>query len=147
MKYMVQYKPNREYKEMMNDFDAMLGQIFGGEAQTAKRSPVVDIHETEALYSIEAELPGFSEEDIDVGVEDNILTIKALKEKSEEKDGDERRQYLVKERRGESFQRRFELPKDVDVEQIEGTYKNGLLTLELKKKEEAKPRNIKVKAA
>lgn len=147
MKYMVQYKPNREYKEMMNDFDAMLGQIFGREAQTADRTPVVDIHETEEFYSIEAEIPGFSEEDIDVGVEDNILTIKAVKGETEEKDSNEQRQYLVKERRGESFQRRFELPKDVDVEQINGTYKNGILTLELKKKEEAKPRNIKVKAA
>lgn len=140
MKYMVRYNPNRSYLNLWNDFDALLGNLFDSDSTGHNRSIVVDIRETGDSYLIEAELPGFSEKDIDVKVEDRVLSISASIEKKDE-------QFLVRERRSETFSRSFSLPEDVDVDRIDGNYRNGVLTLSLAKKPETKPRNIKVKAA
>ena len=144
MKYMVRYNPNRSYLNVWNDFDALLGNLFDSDGASRSRSIVVDIRESDDAYLIEAELPGFSEKDIDVKVEDRILSISASKE---EKNGKAEDQFLVRERRSESFSRSFSLPEDVDVDRIDGNYKNGVLSLSLSKKPETKPKNIKVKAA
>lgn len=152
MKYMVRYNPNRSYLNLWNDFDALLGNLFDSNNADHNRSIVVDIRETGDSYLIEAELPGFSEKDIDVKVEDRVLSISASieqkhEQKHEQKDEKKDQQFLVRERRSETFSRSFSLPEDVDVDRIDGNYRNGVLTLSLAKKPETKPRNIKVKAA
>ena len=148
MKYMVRYNPNRSYLNLWNDFDALLGNLFNESNPGSSRSITVDIRENSDSYLIEAELPGFSEQDIDVKVEDRTLSISAAREqKEEQKQNEKDDQYLVKERRSETYSRSFSLPEDVDVEKIDGNYKNGILTLKLVKKPETKPKNIKVKAA
>ncbi len=148
MKYMVRYNPNRSYLNLWNDFDALLGNLFDNGDPAHNRSIVVDIRETGDSYLIEAELPGFSEKDIDVKVEDRVLSISAsIERKHEAKDEKQDDQFLVRERRSESFSRSFSLPEDVDVDRIDGNYRNGVLSLSLAKKPETKPKNIKVKAA
>ncbi|MDY7026728.1 MAG: Hsp20/alpha crystallin family protein [Spirochaetota bacterium] len=148
MKYMVRYNPNRSYLNLWNDFDALLGNLFDSDNAGHNRSIVVDIRETGDSYLIEAELPGFSEKDIDVKVENRVLSISAsIEQKHEQKDEKKDEQFLVRERRSETFSRSFSLPEDVDVDRIDGNYRNGVLTLSLAKKPETKPRNIKVKAA
>jgi HSP20 family protein len=148
MKYMVRYNPNRSYLNLWNDFDALLGNLFDSDSIGHNRSIVVDIRETGDSYLIEAELPGFSEKDIDVKVEDRVLSISAsIEQKHEQKHEKKDEQFLVRERRSETFSRSFSLPEDVDVDRIDGNYRNGILTLSLAKKPETKPRNIKVKAA
>jgi len=148
MKYMVRYNPNRSYLNLWNDFDALLGNLFDNNSADHSRSIVVDIRETGDSYLIEAELPGFSEKDIEVKVEDRVLSISAsIDRKNEQKDEKKDDQFLVRERRSESFSRSFSLPEDVDVDRIDGNYRNGVLTLSLAKKPETKPKNIKVKAA
>lgn len=147
---MVRYNPTKTYGNELYDFDTMLNNLFGTVSTSHRRSPLVDIVENENSYVIEAEVPGYSQEEIDVQVEDNVLTISAgtaeeTKEGSSE--DSEQKEYLVHERKSTEFSRSFALPKDVDVENIEGNYKNGILRLELAKKAEAKPRSIKVKAA
>jgi len=105
--------------------------------------PDVDIKSKDNKYVLEADLPGLTEKDIDVKVENNLLTISSVKEekKEEEKDG-----YILKERHGYSFTRSFVLPKDVDVKKIEAQFKNGMLNITLGKKPEAKPKKIEVQA-
>ncbi len=104
----------------------------------------VDIREEDAEYVVEAELPGLTEKDIEVKVENDMLTIASSKEASrEEKKGG----YLLRERRSESFRRSFVLPADVDREKIEARFENGLLVLSLPKSEAAKPKQIEVKKA
>jgi HSP20 family protein len=150
MNYMVRQRQNGDSYNLFNDFDAVLDNLFNRDYPAGQRSPLVDVRETEDHYTIEAELPGFSEKEIDVQVEDNVLSITARKEVSEEKDKKDSKKedrFLLKERKFESFSRRFSLPGDVDIEQINGDYKNGVLTLSLAKRAEAKPRSIKVKAA
>ncbi len=105
-------------------------------------SPAVDITENAERYTLNAELPGMSKEDVQVTLENNVLTIRGQKKaNTEQKEGDVHRI----ERRYGSFERSFTLPATVDVNRIDAQYKDGVLTLTLPKAEEAKPRAIDVK--
>ena len=127
------------WDEMDRVFDNFL---VDAPARSRSWSPAVDVRENENEYVLEAELPGLTEEDVEVKVEDNLLTIASAKDedKKEEKNG-----YLIRERRSAHFSRSFVLPKDVDAEKIDGVYKNGVLSLHLAKKPESKPKSIKIK--
>jgi len=105
-------------------------------------SPAVDIFDKGGEVVIHAELPGIKKEDIDVRVENNILTIRGKKERKEEvkEEG-----YFRAERAYGSFSRSFSLPSTVEVGKIAAEYRDGILTLRLPKAEEAKPRQIEVK--
>ena len=109
---------------------------------SAYRTPSVDIVENDDRYVLEAELTGLTEKDVDLKVEDNLLTISS--KKTEEKK-EEKRSYLLRERKDYQFTRSFVLPKDVDREHISASFKNGLLTLDLPKLPETKPRKIDIK--
>ena len=89
-----------------------------------------------------AEIPGLTDKDIDLKIEDNILTLSSRKDEAgeEKKDG-----YLIRERRSAEFCRTFVLPKDVNRDQIKAEFENGLLVVTLPKAPEAKPRKIDVK--
>lgn len=104
--------------------------------------PSVDIKEDEKGFTVTAELPGVSQKDVSVEVKDGILTISGEKRFEGEEKGD--RYYRVERCYG-SFTRSFTLSDRVDENGIEATFKDGLLTLSLPKKEEAKPKQIKVK--
>ena len=133
MNTLVRYNPRS--LDMFGNFDRLFD--FGRTS-----SPRVDIREDDDNYLLEAELPGVTEKDIEVKVEDNLLTIASSYDESnkEEKNG-----YLVRERRFQSFSRCFVLPKDVDREKIDAQFKNGLLSLTLSKAPEAKPKKIEIK--
>ena len=105
-------------------------------------SPAVDIYDKGGEVVIHAELPGMKKEDIDIRVENNVLTIRGKRERKEEvkEEG-----YFRSERAYGSFSRSFSLPTTVDVKKIAAEYKDGVLTLSLPKAEEAKPRQIEVK--
>lgn len=107
-------------------------------------SPVVDIYDKGNEVVIHAELPGMKKEDIDIRVENNILTIRGKKERKEEvkEEG-----YYRSERAYGTFSRSFSLPNTVDVKKIGAEYKDGVLSLTLPKAEEAKPRQIEVKVS
>ncbi len=106
------------------------------------RIPVVDIREDENKYFMEVELPGLTEKDIVVKVENNILTLSSKKEESKE---EKKKDYVRKERRSYSFSRCFSLPENVKVEKIDAKFKNGVLNISIPKAPEAKPKLIEVK--
>ena len=136
MRNLVTYTPHR--LNVFNDMDRLFHSFL--DDTVSHRAPSVDVREEEGRYLLEAELPGLTEKDVDVKVEDNLLTITSAQEvKQEEK----KNGYLMKERRSASFV----LPKDAEKEKIEANFKNGLLTLEIPKAEQAKPRKIDVKKA
>jgi len=101
----------------------------------------VDIREDDTNVYVEAELPGFKRDEIDVTMEQGVLTINAQR-KIEEKKGEE--QHLT-ERRFTRVSRSFRLPTPVDENKIEAHLEEGVLTLSLPKREEVKPRRIEVK--
>ncbi len=126
----------------MTDFDSMLDTFFNDTPFWNNNVPTVDIREEEDKYLLEAEMPGIDEKDINVKIENDLLTISTEKdEKNEEK----KEGYVLKERRSSSFSRSFVLPKGIDREKIEATMKNGVLTLDIPKAPEAKPKNITIK--
>lgn len=105
--------------------------------------PAVDVREDDDNYLVEVELPGLSEKDVEVKVENGVLTIASRKDESrEEKDEG----YIWKERRHYSFSRSFSLPDNVDVEKINANFKDGLLDIAVPKAPAAKPKLIEVKS-
>ena len=129
---------------IFDDFDRMFNSFFNDSTFEKRTSPRVDIRENEDGYVLEAELPGLSEKDIEVKIDDNLLTVSS---KLEEENSDESDGYILRERRNASFSRSFVLPKDVDRKSIEARFANGLLILTLAKAPETKPKTIEVKSA
>ena len=107
-------------------------------------APAVDIYETEHELVVKADLPDVDEKDLDVRVENNILTIRGDRkfEKAVSEDN-----YLRIERSYGSFSRSFSLTNSVNTDAIKADYRNGVLTVTIPKREEAKPKQIKVSAA
>jgi HSP20 family protein len=112
-----------------------------GRADLATWAPAVDIYETENELVVKADLPDVQDKDIDVRVENNTLSIRG--ERKFEKDVTEDN-YLRIERSYGSFMRSFSLPNTVNSENIRADYRNGVLTLHMAKREESKPKQIKI---
>ena len=104
-------------------------------------APAVDIYETENELVLKADLPGVSEKDIDVRVENNMLTVRGERQFETKVKEDN---YLRIERTYGSFSRSFGLPNTVNTEAISAEYKNGVLTVQLPKRAESKPKQVKV---
>lgn len=104
----------------------------------------VDVSETEKAYAITAELPGVDEKNIEVNVQDGVLTIKG--EKREEKEEKSKNRYLSERSYG-SFQRMFGLPKGTDESKVDASFHNGVLTVSIPKAAEAAARKVEIKAA
>jgi HSP20 family protein len=117
----------------MNDGDSPL--------TTASFVPAVDIYEDSKKVVLKLEVPGMEEKDLDIRVENNTLTVKG--ERKFEKDEKEENFHRIERRYG-SFYRAFTLPSTVDAENVQARYEAGVLKVELNKKPEAQPKQIKV---
>jgi HSP20 family protein len=127
--------------EMNKLFDERLDKFSGGELQSRVWQPLVDIYEEDDKFVIKAEIPEVKKEDISINLENNVLTIKGERkmEKEEKKEN-----YHRAERFYGMFQRSFTLPGIVDQDKIKANLENGVLTLEIPKKEEVKPKKIEI---
>ena len=105
-------------------------------------APAVDIEEGEKGYIVRAEMPGMSEKDISVTVENNVLTIKG--EKKDEKERREGNRLIVSERSWGSFSRSFSLPTSAEPGSIRAEFKNGILTVTVPRSKNPKDRQIKI---
>lgn len=112
-----------------------------GHADLATWAPAVDIYETENELVVKADLPDLQDKDIDVRITNNTLTIRG--ERKFEKDVKEEN-FLRIERTYGAFMRSFSLPNTVSSENIRAEYRNGVLTLHMAKREESKPKQIKI---
>jgi HSP20 family molecular chaperone IbpA len=138
----------------MNDFNRYLESFFDSPLappapagdRMANFLPAVDVQETDSSYIVEAELPGFEEKNIQVHVDGGTLTIASVRDE-ENKEGKQDKNYLIKERRRMEFSRSFKLPENADTESVEAVFKNGILSLEIKKQaESARKRVIKIES-
>ena len=105
--------------------------------------PAVDIKEEKDKYIMEVELPGFTEKDVELKVENNVLTLSSKKEETKE---ESKKGYIRKERKSYSFSRSFSLPENTDVDKIKASFKNGILNIEIPKEPESQPKYIEVKS-
>ena len=140
------WDPFREVVTMQNRLNSLFRDLNDGDSPmtTAAFVPAVDIYEDEKKVMLKLEVPGIEEKDLDVSVENNTLTVKGERKfESEEKEENFHRI----ERRYGSFFRAFTLPSTVDTEHVQAKYNAGVLKLELLKKPEAQPRQIKINVA
>ena len=128
------------------EFDGLVGRFLGGRGQNGNGNYLapyaVDVREDGDHIYVEAELPGFKKEEVDVTLENQTLTISA-----ERRDGGDKPQegeHLLRERRYTRFLRSFTLPPTVDEQTVNAKLSDGVLTVTLNKREESKPRKISV---
>lgn len=139
------WDPFRELSSLQNRVNSLF-QDYGRSSQdelstTASFVPAVDVYEDEHKVTLKLEIPGVSQDDLDIRVENNTLTIRGERKfEKEEKEENFRRI----ERRYGSFARSFTLPTTIDTESVSANYENGVLKLELSKRTEARPKQIKV---
>ncbi|QNN20941.1 Hsp20/alpha crystallin family protein [Planctomycetales bacterium ZRK34] len=130
------------YETMHREFDTMLNRLWsnGGESDELIGAYPVDIREDEDHIYVEAEMPGFKKDEVDVTLEAGVLTIIGQR-KLEETKGEKH----LTERRFTRVQRSFSLPSSVDEAKVEASLADGVLHVTLNKREEVKPRKITVK--
>ncbi len=132
--------PNRINHEINRVFHQMVGgQKF--ECGHGDCMPRVNIRETDDDISLVFELPGVDQNDVKVTIENNVLTVAGERKAVE---SDEKVTYTRNEIASGEFSRSFTLPRTVDTDSVKADYKNGLLTVAMARKEEAKPKRIEV---
>jgi HSP20 family protein len=138
------------FESAQRDFDTMLTRFFGNrnlDGGVLLAPYGVDVREDADHIYVEAELPGFKKDEIDINLENQTLTISA--EHREEHDGhdgnkNDKSEWLLRERRYSRFQRSFTLPPTVDSQTVQAKLNDGVLSITLNKREESKPRRITV---
>jgi HSP20 family protein len=149
MALLTPYEPwsllDRFEREMERSLESMRRLIRPEEeTATAVWAPSVDIKEEANRYVVQVDLPGVKPEDIEVTLQNGVLTIKGERQ-TEAKE--EKENYRRIERFYGSFFRRFTLPETVEEEKIEANYDKGVLTISIPKKQEVQPKKISVKVA
>jgi|ERR1035438_1496298 HSP20 family protein len=137
------WDPFREVVALQNRVNSLFRDLNDGDSPltTASFVPAVDIYEDPKKVVLKLEVPGMEEKDLDIRVENNTLTVRG--ERTFEKDEKEENFHRIERRYG-SFYRAFTLPSTVDTEHVGASYKAGVLKLELMKKPEAQPKQIKI---
>lgn len=140
------YSPWRELEEASSQLARFFDDSpFSTGTNGGTWLPPVNVEETKEEMVLTAELPGMTHEDIEIELENNVLSISG--EKAEERtEGEEDRRYHLWERRYGSFQRSFTLPRTVMADDISATFDSGVLTVRLPKAPEAKGRRIEIAA-
>lgn len=153
MAKITRWNPMREASDLFNEFDrvfdspvyrARWGMPMRTNDVVGSWSLALDVAEKGDVFTIKASLPGINPEDLNVTLEDNVLTVQG---EIREDDSIEDETYHIRERRFGSFSRSLRFPVPVAAGDIEAAYENGVLTLTVPKAEEVKPKRIEVKTA
>ena len=139
---MALYPTSTRYAE---PFDQLFDTFFGGGRHgdgTLMRAPETDVIETEREIRVITEMPGLKRENIEIDIENNVLTIRG--EKREQRTEDEKGRWHLAERRYGTFTRSFVLPRDVDADNINASFEDGVLTVSVPKSERARRRRIEI---
>ncbi|HTL71046.1 MAG TPA: Hsp20/alpha crystallin family protein [Candidatus Eisenbacteria bacterium] len=131
----------REMNDLFDNFSLSRGAVREDSLFEGAWTPAIDVHDSKDDILVRADLPGLKKEDIEVSIQDGMLVIRG-----EKKEETERREKgaVRTERLYGSFHRAVSLPTAVDDTKVKASYKNGVLELTLPKKEEAKPKQIKI---
>lgn len=141
----MRWDPAAEFNQLRETMDRLFNNfgrwpVLRDEGLGAHTLPV-DVHETADSYVVTAAIPGVKPEDVDVSIEDGVLTIKGEFRREENV---EERNYLRRELQYGAFERSLRLPPSVDFDKAEATFEDGMLKLSLPKRPEARPRSIKI---
>ncbi len=148
MSTIVRWDPFREMATVQDRMNRIFADMWGRNRRTDEDyisgswMPSVDVRETKDALEITAELPGLEPKDVEVSVENGVLTLKGSRQFEKASEGET---YHRVERAYGSFERSFSLPTNVDPEKVKAAYRHGVLHLTLPKREEAKPKSIAIK--
>ena len=143
MRTLVRMNPARDIHRMNRMMNRLFDDFSGGSYQPATRDwgMPLDVVEAEDGFTLKASLPGVNADDIEITFEDKMLTIKAeVKDESESEEAN----YHIRERRFGSFSRSVRLGVDINTDNIEASYENGILNLTLPKAKAVKPKRITI---
>jgi len=150
MANLTRWDPLSELSSWQDRFNQFFNQSINGPGRGSEKSlfaanfiPPVDVYEDDQNITLQAEIPGAKEEDIDVRLENNVLTITGERKLENE---DKKENFHRIERQYGRFVRSFTLPSTVDPENVNAEFNNGVLKVTIRKKEEAKPKQIKIGA-
>lgn len=146
MNTLSRYYPNRDVAGLQDEVERMFRTFFGDTDRPSTAgawSPALDVEETEDRFTLHVELPGVSADEVDITLEENILTISGERRFYDQAETEGFRRI---ERRFGRFHRAVRLPDRVDGEKVEAHYRDGLLHITVPKAEEARPRRIEVKS-
>ena len=144
------------FNRLFDDFEDDGYTLPSFNFKKAFATPKVDVKEGKDAYTLEMDLPGKSEKDVNIELNDNVLTISSEKETvNEQKDNDKENKaekkdevkWLIRERSYSHFQRSFTLPNDVDNEKLSAAVKNGVLTVTMPRKALVQPKRIAITCA
>jgi len=143
------WNPFEEFENLLERYNKSGGKNLGKQYSTdlsfADWAPSVDIEEAEDQYVIKADLPGVDKKDIDVKLENGVLSIRGEKQ-TETETGKGTKRHRTERFHG-TFARSFTLPDAVKAEKVDASYKDGVLSLAIPKAEEAKPKSIDIKVS
>ncbi len=141
----VKFEPLRELDNLNNRLHRFFGEFPANIDLGISFSPRVDISADDKSISIQAEIPGVKKEDMKISLQDNILTISGKKLKNDDKK--EEKQYFRNEIMFGEFSRSFTLPEDINPDNVEAEFENGVLSISIAKNDvkAAKERNIEIK--
>ncbi len=142
MNSVMRWNPVRHRRHLINEFDRLFNLPSDGE-ERRRFGLALDVTENEDGYSVKASVPGINPDDIEITLEDNVLSIKGELSSEEEKEGE---QYHIRERHYGSFSRSIRFPVMVNGDAVDANYEHGVLTLSVPKVEEVKPKRITIKA-
>ncbi len=143
------WDPFRDLVTIQDELNRLFGRTYGATSEGGQDvpagawAPPMDIHETADSFVIDVELPGVDARDVDISVEENTLALRGDRDAPHEGEDE---QYHRVERRYGPFARSVVLPPTADTEAIEAAFDRGVLTITVRKAEQAKPRRIEVKA-
>ncbi len=136
--------PFRELEEMQDRLSSFFNEAWGGSSQSNLNIPTADVYldEDESNLIVEAQLPGYNEEDVDISIDNGALSIRAehSQKNTEEKKG---RKYIVQES-SSSLYRRVGLPKNVDADKIKARFEDGVLKITAPMKDLPKPKKVAI---
>ena len=141
---LVRWQPVRELSSLQNDMNRLFNTFFdtpttGGAAR--RWIPAMDLVETDEHFVLKADLPGLTDEDVHIDVEDRVLTVSGERKSEHE---DKREGYVRVERSYGAFRRSLTLPKGVDAEAVSASFDKGVLEIRIPKPEERKPRKVAI---
>ena len=144
---LIRWRPTRDLLNIRDEVNRLFDNFFTGLPERRRGllegewAPSVDIAETDNDVVVTAELPGVKQDDVDITITDDVLTLKG--EKKEEKEVKEKNYHRIERSYG-SFQRSVSLPAGVQADKAKATYKDGVLHITIPKSEEARPKQIKI---
>lgn len=147
---LVRWSPARDLLNIQDEMNRVMDRFFspelfeGSDFSTSRWLPNMDVQEDKDRFTISMELPGLSKDDVSLTVREGVLTIEGERKQEDEKEGVN---YHRVERRYGKFLRSFQLPVRVQEDKIEAVFKEGVLTVQIPKAEEVKPKQIAVKIA